>query len=83
MLTIVERALSLIKGKDESKTRVKYKEFAELKKEIDQIKTQIKREGSSSNEREKTIQASVLEQILKNVQELKSSSSSGITSPTL
>lgn len=54
-MAIIEKVFVLIKGKDESKAIVKYKEFAELKKEIDQIKTQIKREGSSSNEREKTI----------------------------
>ncbi|TNV73471.1 hypothetical protein FGO68_gene5692 [Halteria grandinella] len=84
IISIIDKAFTMITNKkqDESKANIKYKEFVELKKEIDQIKTQIKRDGSSSNEREKTIQASVLEQILKNVQDLKSSSSSGLTSPS-
>ena len=55
------------------------KQFNDLKKEIDLIKSQMgdrRRDGSScsSSERDKTLQAHVLEEILKNVQELKSSS---------
>ncbi len=57
--------------------KISGKQYEELKREIDSIKSQIKsggkmREGSSSSG-ERTMQSLVLEQILKNVQEIKSS----------